>query len=342
MARYSELKTSISTLLLGAYLITSFDCLAVPGLCIKNPAGGIIPTLNADGNFDCFTAPTDQRVLFYKIAFCKATTLAVPANATGANGVTSVDRSSCTTMWENAAGAEVTVVAGATNTFPGTVIMPPVGTYNSIYVEIDPTFAYAWSGTIAPTAGFTTATTTDLNNPLNDTTGLTCFTNGGKRMNNQQVGDNKPSNITCNNGPAAPVVSIINNNVLGMIGNPPTDVINSFVGQAPVNGTQTFSGALINQATGAVLTGRTPANTQNVLETSPSPRSPVKGTTVIGAWMTKTLNIKPSTTSFAVKMSNTQGMNIQFGNTVPPAAFGWDGRINGAVNGTFDFDLTIQ
>lgn len=225
MAHYSKLKKSILPLLLGTFLMLSFDCLAVPGLCIKNQTGQIIPTLNADDNFDCFTAPTDQRVLFYKIAFCKAPTLAVPANAAGVNTVTNVDRSSCTTLWQNAAGAEVTVVAGATNTFPGTVIMPPVGTYSSIYVEIDPTFAYAWSGTIAPTAlqiaaGFTTATTTDLNNPLNDTTGLTCFTNGGKRMNNQEVGDDKPSNITCNGGPAAPVVSIINNNVFGLIGAP--------------------------------------------------------------------------------------------------------------------------
>ena len=340
MTYYSKLKTSILPLLLGTFLMLSFDCLAVPGLCIKNLAREIIPTLNADNNFDCFTAPSDQRVLFYKIAFCKATTLAVPANAAGLNGVTSVDRSSCTTMWQNTAGAEVSVMAGAMNTFPGTITMPPPGTYNSIYVEVDPTFAYAWSGTIATTNGFAVATTTDLNNPVNDTTGKTCFTNGGKRMNNQEVGDDKPSNITCNNGPAAPVPSIINNNVFGLIGNPLVSVT-SEVGQVPVNGTQTFSAALINQATGAVLPPGPAINSLNVLVTSPSPRSPVKGTTVIGAWMTKTLNITPSTTSFAVKMSNTQGMAIQFGNDNNNPN-GWDGRINGAVNGTFDFDLTIQ
>jgi hypothetical protein len=334
MTYYSKLKIPVLSLLLSFLLMLSFDCLAVPKACTI-VAGEIVPTLNtADNNYDCFTAPTEQRVLFYKIAFCKATTVAVPANAT-VNQVTSIDRSSCSTLWQNTAGAEVSVNFGVTNTFPGTISMPPVGTYNSIYIEIDPTFAYAWSGTIA-----TAATTSGINGG-GDTTGTTCFTNGGEKMNNQDVGAGKANNITCNSGPAAPVPSIINNNVLGMIGNPPTSDITSMVGVVPSFGTQTYSAALINQATGVVRTPGSPIVSRNQLVTSPSPRSPTPGTTVIGAWMTMTNKITPTTSSFVLKMSNTQGINIQFGDDGKVPAV-WNNRINGAVNGSFDFNLTVQ
>lgn len=341
MTHDSKLKTSILTLLLGLLPILSFDCLAVPLACTK-VNGAIVPTLNVpDNNFDCFTAPTDQRVFFYKIAFCKATTLAIPANAVTPN-VTNVDRSTCTILWQNPTGAEVKVTAGSMNTFPGTISMPPVGTYNSVYIELDPTFAYAWSGTIAPTqpqinAGHATAQTYGADgNTL--TNGLTCFTNGGRKMNNQRVGQTFSDNITCNNGPAAPVPSIINNNNIGMIvvnGNPVS--ITNAVDISPNQGSQKFSAALINQTTGAVIA----APFQGTPVNSPNPRSPVPGTTVIGAWMAKTLIITPTTSSFTAKMANTQGINIQFGNdnANPP---NWNGDINGAVNGSFDFDLVVQ
>ena len=339
MIHYSKLKTSIITLIFGAFLLLSFDCLAVPRACTK-VNGAIVPTLNvADNNFDCFTAPSDQRVFFYKIAFCKAVTLAVPANATTPN-VQSVDRSTCTILWQNTAGTEVSVTAGAMNTFPGTITMPPVGTYSSVYIELDPTFAYAWSGTIAPTAaqifaGHATARTFGANgNTI--TTGNTCFTNGGRKMNFQATGAGNSDNITCNNGPANPVPSIINNNNMGIIvvNNNPVSITNA-VDMTPNQGSQTFSAALINQTTGGVIA----APAMNTVVNSPSPRSPNPGTTVIGAWMPKTISITPTTSSFTVKMSNLQGINIQMGNDQFNA---WNGDIHGAVNGSFDFDLTIQ
>jgi hypothetical protein len=342
MTYYSKLKTSILTFLFGAFLFLSFDCLAVPLACTK-VNGAIVPTLNVpDNNFDCFTAPTDQRVFFYKIAFCKATTLAVPANAVTPN-VINLDRSTCSILWQNPAGAEVKVTAGSMNTFPGTISMPPVGTYNSVYIELDPTFAYAWSGTIAPTVEQIAANHASARTFGTDgqtlTNGLTCFTNGGRKMNNQRVGQGFFDNITCNNGPAAPVPSIINNNNIGMIvvNNNPVSITNA-VDISPNQGSQKFSAALINQTTGAVIA----APAQDTPVNSPNPRSPVPGTTVIGAWMAKTINITPTTTSFAAKMSNTQGINIQMGQQGNAPATIWNGDIHGAVNGSFDFDLTVQ
>ena len=74
----------------------------VNGECAGN-AGGVI---EAPGTTDCEVTPDGQKITWYRVEFCKS-------KPTGPTTSATVDRSSCSTFYQNDTGSEVSVVQGA-------------------------------------------------------------------------------------------------------------------------------------------------------------------------------------------------------------------------------------
>ena len=143
----------------------------------RNPA--CAATIVANGTV-CETTPVIQKITIYKVAFCTA--LPTVPTSTTATGMTN-----CTTVFENTAGATVTIQKGIGTTPDGTFTDPPFGNYTYAYVELSPVLAYKASLTFltdkalssttgaGATTGFTTCRTNGTNNFYWDTLrGITC------------------------------------------------------------------------------------------------------------------------------------------------------------------------
>ena len=83
----------------------------------------------------CETQPTTQNIIFHKVAFCTA--LPTAPTSTTATGMTN-----CSTVFENTAGATVSIVKGTGATPSGTFSAPPVGNYTFAYVELSHVITY--------------------------------------------------------------------------------------------------------------------------------------------------------------------------------------------------------
>ena len=83
----------------------------------------------------CETQPTTQNIIFHKVAFCTA--LPTAPTSTTTTGMTN-----CSTVFENTAGATVSIQKGIGVTPAGTFTDPPYGNYTFAYVELNPVITY--------------------------------------------------------------------------------------------------------------------------------------------------------------------------------------------------------
>ena len=83
----------------------------------------------------CETQPTTQKITFHKVAFCTA--LPTAPTSTTATGMTN-----CSTVFENTAGATVSIQKGTGVTPAGTFTDPPYGNYTFAYVELSNVITY--------------------------------------------------------------------------------------------------------------------------------------------------------------------------------------------------------
>ena len=83
----------------------------------------------------CSTQPATQIITIYKVAFCTA--LPTVPTATTATGMTN-----CSTVFENTAGARVSIVKSTGTTPSGTFTDPPYGNYTFAYVELSHVITY--------------------------------------------------------------------------------------------------------------------------------------------------------------------------------------------------------
>ena len=83
----------------------------------------------------CETQPTTQNIIFHKVAFCTA--LPTAPTSTTATGMTN-----CSTVFENTAGATVSIQKGTGVTPAGTFTDPPYGNYTFAYVELSNVITY--------------------------------------------------------------------------------------------------------------------------------------------------------------------------------------------------------
>jgi hypothetical protein len=259
------------TLNLQGFLIQNSE--AADEKCVINAEGSVAPINNgAPFGFDCWGKPDVQTVTFFKAALCKDT-LAAPAAITTA---TPIDLTSCTTVWENAAGQSVNVSLGLTAPLTGTASIPEPGSYKTLYIEISPTFIYRSLSRFA--------TNMQRSNPA----GAICWTvaNTVQFSMSATQAVSALASVRCGNNPAT-------------LGNT-TFTFNDFDGAGAVTLTdilqpsgRTFRAALLK--------------TNGTLIDLPVNDAIVAGTK-LGAWVANPIKITPDTTDFVVEFSNSAGI----------------------------------
>jgi hypothetical protein len=135
--------------------------------------------------FACETQPTTQNIIFHKVAFCTA--LPTEPTSTTATGMTN-----CSTVFENTAGATVSIQKGIGTTPNGTFTDPPYGNYTFAYVELSPVFTYKTNLVFNGVTAFSSDAT--------GTGGANCQTNGLEDYNHLYGGVLEHGGITCQVG----------------------------------------------------------------------------------------------------------------------------------------------
>jgi hypothetical protein len=119
-------KKLILTCILSFSVIVPSTAFAI-NPCPTNGAGEI----TASGDQECSTNPDTQEVTFYLAALCKSKPVAPTTS-------TAIDLSSCSTFFQNDAGATVNIQLGATSVLTGEFTKPDQGIYSYVYMEVDP------------------------------------------------------------------------------------------------------------------------------------------------------------------------------------------------------------
>jgi hypothetical protein len=270
----------------------------------REPACAATIVITADESL-CETQPTTQKITIYKVAFCTA--LPTVPTSTTATGMTS-----CSTVFQNTAGAIVTIQKGIGTTPDGTFTAPPYGNYEYAYVELSPVLTYKAS------LVFTTAKALSSTTGLGATTGFTtCWTNG---TTNQYWDFLK--GITCGNGVPNPTDT--------------TNTMNSLDNGAALYGGTLTEGTnsgtthiYLIQSNGTLASGSSEGVNGNVAK--------------LIFFMPMNTNITPDTTSYNLLYNNSRGMVVWLNNNGP--IDGGKTTVNGFFNIGFNaayFDMTFQ
>ena len=256
------------------FLLFFFALIALISFCeisnsqdARNPA--CAATIVANGTV-CETTPTTQKITIYKVAFCTA--LPTVPTSTTATGMTN-----CTTVFENTAGAPVSIQKGVGTTPVGTFTDPPYGNYTYAYVELSPVLTYKASLT------FLTAKALSSDTGVGATTGFTtCRTNGTTNFYWDFL-----KGITCGDGLAAADT---------------TNTINSLDNNEALYGgtiTGTNGGTThiyLIQSNGTLASGSSSGVNANAAK--------------LIFFMPMTANITPDTISYNLLYNNTRGMIV--------------------------------
>jgi len=262
------------------YLLFFFALIALISFCeISNSApattmtrgnAACAATITASDN-ECEAQPTTQNIIFHKVAFCTA----LPTEPTG---TTATGMTNCTTVFENTAGATVSIEKGAGTIPVGTFTDPPYGKYTFAYVELSPVVTYksnlvfsaaanALSSIAAldQVAGFSNCQTSAANYfHWGNLLGITCQTNVTAAAN---------ANVTLN--------SLDNGGAL-------------YAARFP--GTNGNTDVYLVQSNGTLATGSTLGVNLNVAK--------------VIAFVPMTANITPDTTSYNLLYNNSRGMTV--------------------------------
>jgi len=225
----------------------------------------------------CSTQPTTQILTFYKVAFC-------PALPTIPTGTTAIGITNCSTVFENTAGATVSIVKGIGTTPNGTFSAPPYGKYTFAYLELSHVITYKGNFVFTGTAADSKARSS-TNVALGVGTGPNCHTNGA--TDNFYFGSLR--GITCT---GADVGNAVNSNV----------IVNSFSDFEGVYGAIVDDGVTIGthiyliQSNGKLASGSTTNNNVNVAKLIFL--LPINAT------------VTSDTKSYNLKYNNTRGVDI--------------------------------
>jgi len=259
------------------YLLFFFALIALISLCeISNSAPAT--TLTRDNaacaatitasDTECEAQPTTQNIIFHKVAFCTA--LPTEPTSTTATGMTS-----CTTVFENTAGATVSIQKGAGTTPNGTFTDPPNGNYTFAYVELSPVFTYK--------ANLVFSATPIAKSSDGSGGGINCHTNGSDYFHRQT----SLSGITCQAG----VGVATNTNVTLNSLNPDAGLY-----AARFTGTNGNTDVYLIKSNGTLATTSGDASIGDVAK--------------VIAFVPMTANITPDTTSYNLLYNNTRGMTV--------------------------------
>ena len=228
----------------------------------------------------CSTQPTTQILTFYKVAFC-------PALPTIPTNTTAISIANCSTVFENTAGATVSIVKGIGTTPNGTFSAPPYGKYTFAYLELSHVITYkanlVFTGTDADSKA-----RSSTNVAGGAGTGPNCHTNGAAE--NYYFGDLR--GITCTGAVVNGGDGAVNSNV----------IVNSFSDFEGVYGAIVDDGVTIGthiyliQSNGKLASGSTSNNNLNVAK--------------LIFLLPINVNVTPDTAGYNLKYNNTRGMDV--------------------------------
>jgi hypothetical protein len=258
-------------------------------------AGGVI---EAPGTTDCEFTPDSQKITWYRVEFCKS-------KPTGPTTSATVDRSSCSTFYQNDSGSEVSIAKG-------------VGTQIGIAADYTavPYGNYAYGIiTLGSTFKFTSSVTFDGNvsdgNGTNSTT--TCVTKASTLGTLYGYHDNintfDKGNMSCASGATAAEITI-GVNTLTMDGSNDCNHLLTFKGtSADVN-------AYLLESNGTLLDGVGGTDTDQIKNgVTGCVNGNTNGISRIQGIMALDLKITPDTTGIQISYNNTRGMALDMGST---------------------------
>ena len=278
--------------------------------CVGN-AGGVI---DAPGTTDCEFTPDSQKITWYRVEFCTS-------KPTGPTPLATVDRSSCSTFYQNDTGSEVSIAKGV-GTQIGTAsdyTAIPYGTYTYGIITLGSTFK------------FTSSVTFDGNvsdgNGTNSTT--TCVTKASSLGTiygyHEDIDTFAEGNMSCASGATAAEITI-GVNTFGTDGNDDCNHLLTF------RGTSADVNAYLLESNGTLLNGVGGTDPDQIKNTvTGCINGTANGISRIQGIMALDLKITPDTTGIQIKYNNTRGISLTMGNS---------NVMNQFDSAFFDFDLS--
>ena len=271
------------------YLIFFFALIALISFCeISNSADDranqcATTITNAGGNWEwCSTQPTTQIITIYKVAFC-------PALPTIPTGTTAIGMTNCSTVFENTAGATVSIVKGIGATPDGTFSIPPYGNYTYAYVELDPAFTYK-ANLVFTGTDISSKARSSTNIASGAGTGPNCHTNGAIAAGVFYLGDLR--GITCTGN----TVGVAVNTKATVNSFDDVDAVYAAIGdQGSITGVHIY----LIKSNGTLATGTKEAIKDNIGNVAK-----------LIVLIPMTAKVTPDTTSYTLKYNNTRGMDI--------------------------------
>ena len=242
---------------------------SAPATTVTRNNAACAATIPVNGT-ECEAQPTTQNIIFYKVAFCTA----LPTEPTG---TTATGMTNCTTVFENTAGATVSIQKGTGTTPNGTFTDPPYGNYTFAYVELSPVVTYKSNLVLSNTNALSSTAVNDtVAGGVNCQTNGTAYTHWGNLLGitcQTEVGVAANTNVTLN--------SLDNNGEL-------------YAARFP--GTNGNTDVYLVKSNGTLATGSTLGGNLNVAK--------------VIAFVPITVNITPDTTSYNLLYNNTRGMTV--------------------------------
>ena len=118
-----------------------------------------------DTNVNCYAQPITYKTKIYRIGLC--TSQPTPPTSNTAMGL-----SSCTAVFSNDSGHEVTIRKGTPTALSGTITQPATGTYSYAYAIVDPVFKTTSQFSFSPTR-------TNIPSSGSATSGAVCWSKSG-------------------------------------------------------------------------------------------------------------------------------------------------------------------
>ncbi|MDC1139583.1 hypothetical protein OAT04_01815 [Candidatus Pelagibacter sp.] len=276
--------------------------------CTGN-AGGVI---TQPGTTNCEVTPDSQKITWYRVEFCKS-------KPTGPTTSATVDRSDCSTFYQNDSGSEVSIAKGV-----GTQIGSasdytaiPYGTYTYGIITMGSTFKFTTSVTFNG----------NISDGTNSTT--TCVTKvsslGTLYGYDDRINTTAKKNLSCASGASAAEI-VVGVNTLTMDGNNDCNHLLTF------QGTTANINAYMLESNGTLVDGVGGTDTDQIKNGVTGCEGGVSnGVSLIQGIMPLDLKITPDTTGIQIKYNNTRGLTLSMGNSNVMTQFD---------SAFFDFDLS--
>jgi len=275
--------------------------------CTGN-AGGVI---TQPGTTNCEVTPDSQKITWYRVEFCKS-------KPTGPTTSANVDRSDCSTFYQNDSGSEVSIAKGV-GTQIGTAsdyTAVPYGNYSYGIITMGSTFKFTTSVTFNGNIGDGTNSTT------------TCVTKvsslGTIYGYDDRINTTAKKNLSCASGATAAEI-VVGVNTLTM------DSANDCNHLLTFQGTTANIAAYMLESNGTLVDGVGGTETDQIKNGVTGCEGGVSnGVSLIQGIMPLDLKITPDTTGIQIKYNNTRGISLTMGSSNVMTQFD---------SAFFDFDL---